>query len=472
MTKSCVLKIGLLLSVAVFSGSALAARAAPPVAAKGQLASCDFNPGHAAAVSMAADKASYSPGEPVLFRGTVKNISAFPLPDTGVLVRVFRNRSGQAKKASPIIVHEFYLAKHLGLAPGAERRISGGWALNPKAPPGDYSAAFYAVAGEKFALGGFPSSDFAAAAYASFSVGGKNPETPYLDRAGAKVNGGAAETAGPPTNPRAPIAVSIPLVNPGAADDVAVRYRLFFGYAAVEQNLIGERTETVAIPHGASKTLSYRIEQPAQSAYYLEITATPKRQALVNNPPSTFANISIPGSASAGRVLFAGVRGLSGKSGEAPEFFACFSGSDSFEGRFAAVFRPKSGAESALDVAGGISGKLQGVKTGIQPSAGTNEGLIEVALFDSNDRVLDAAELSYDCSLFDPKPCFAKAVAPPGPPAAPSRKIPAAAIWGAAGFLLAAFVVFTVIKVRRINARYEADASSGGPTGSNDSDMR
>lgn len=238
------------------------------------------------------------------FSGTLTNENTYPVVDATVWIKILHKRTGNS--LHPDVVDFFPVLEHVTLKANESIPFSSTWKVPPDIEPGDYRAATFVTASDRFALSGLTYSDDVLGNSADFSIKG--------DTYGAlRFNTDSIQVAGQPFT-----LGEFPVVVPKEVKDIEVTASLtnstaspvkgevtwtlysFDGLTA--ENRISTKTDGFKIHPNASTTLSYSLTDTSHSVYYLrgEITSAQGAHSsigvrlvreAIQEPRLTFAGI-------------------------------------------------------------------------------------------------------------------------------------------------------------------------------------
>ena len=255
------------LFVSIFLPLALYAQTAPikplipgPVGAGGDipqgLVSCfDYYRFGSTPVSITSSLTQTSQGEQISFAGEVRNDNPHPVIGASVYVKILRMRTNGAKDANgPDVVDWFTAIGPITLKAGEIAPVSFSWNVPPNARPGEYAAAVYVAASERFNTFGLSFTDDVVGSMARFLVTGSGTEPLSFDKTSIMVGDQQFRFAAfpPRVGGKEPVEVRARVVNNSSASKrFSVTWKLYSWDGLRTDRLLDERTmesEAVAGP--------------------------------------------------------------------------------------------------------------------------------------------------------------------------------------------------------------------------------
>jgi hypothetical protein len=356
-------------------------------------------------VSVGTDKDNFTAGDNITFKGELINENTYPIVDGNVFVRISEVNPNYITEGH-YAVGEFIAKENISIDASSTQAISFSWKSPANLKKGEYRADYFFSVGKQFNLGGLPFTNEIIVGFDTFTLDSTLTSSVFLDRAGTKVNGEKYNQIGswPIVEPGSKVDISQVLKNTtNETQTVQVSYDLYFWDSLNPTDLISNKTETVILTKGQSKTLSYEIPKVEKSVYYLKITAKSQLGA------TSILNVRVSSQLEQPRINFFATTGFPLKKGESAKIFSCFHNTSNIATEGKVVLR-------ATDISGNEVGRIE--YTGIIPSdvsakAGdilANKNLtylkLDQTLYDKAGKSIYQKSEVYDCKTLNSAKCI------------------------------------------------------------------
>ncbi len=354
---------------------------------------------------LAVDRPAYSPGDAVKITALARSNNSFPLVEGSVRAHIIY-RDG----VEEYIIDEFPLAEDVSMLPNGTVKATGEWQIPEGIKSGEYLAAVHFIVADSFNMAGVSFLRGIYGEVTSFDVEGGDSLV-YFDTSSLTINGESVSLHSPSTayNDSEAVNVRIPIVNEGPAEEVKITYELYSWDDLRGEDLLEAYTseETLQLPAGSSRSLSYTIPASVPSgAYLLRATASSgKNDAILK--------VRIPVLGRMIKLNFAGLDTFPFTAGEPVKLFLCASNT----AEPAVSLIPINGTEEAgaiqdaelklsLEADGetiftdflrgaALSGAMQGYETEFTPQEVYRRVTLRVEATDEAGNV-ESYELAYD----------------------------------------------------------------------------
>ncbi len=347
-------------------------------------------------------------GSAMDFKVQILNRNDYPIVDGAVFVKIFRKqRDGDfAHRNGHNLVEQFFAAEKIWLDAGASKEIGFEWQVPANAVQGEYQIAAFYVSAKKFNLLGLSFTDDVVGNTFDFSVSGETKKGAYLNKNTVKVNGAnynfAAFTPKIPEGAAAKIEIELENES-GTRKKIPVRWVLYRWDALREENIIESKEEIVYVDANKTKKLYYNATHSAEPVYLLVA------EALDGKSKSILGIRFTRGAVDRARINFAGISKYPLAETAGNTVFACIHGMGTADvvknGRLVLKLLDAAGSTiGEYEYAGDITGAVMGMKKDF--NAGTDEvNLTLRAELYMGDKLVDYAELKYDCNQINPEKC-------------------------------------------------------------------
>ena len=209
------------------------------------------------------------------FLGTLTNENEYPITDVTVYVKIFRSRGPLRIDANgPDVVAFFPVVEHLNLKGKERTPITFTWKVPADSEPGDYQAATFVVANDRFEMTGLVFTDDVIGNTADFKVSGESAGSIRFKKDAATINNVPYHYAAfPPTIPGGVKDVPISSVVTNTTQlpyKGTVTWSTYYWDPVNKTHLLDTKTEEIKIHPGATTTASYVVTDTAHSVYYVE----------------------------------------------------------------------------------------------------------------------------------------------------------------------------------------------------------
>lgn len=355
-------------------------------------------------VSVGTEKDNYNADDTISFLGEITNQNPYPVVDGYVFVRISKLNPNYLTEGHSAIA-EFIALGPISVNASSSKEVSFEWESPSNLQSGTYRADYFFSVDKHFNLGGLPFTNEIIIGSDQFNISSTETGSVYLDRAGTKINGEKYQQIGtwPKFEAGSKVNVSQVIKNTTNKEQkVVINYALYYWDALNEKDLISEREETVVLPKGQSKILSYEIPKIEKSVYYLKVTANSEAGAQSMLGIRFSSNIESP------RINYFGVTDFPIKKGEDTKIFSCFHNTSdlSTEGRMVLSAKDKNGNEiSLVEYAGLIPSSVSAKASDLKALKDLTYLRLDQTLYDRNGEIKYQGSKIYDCSTLDSAKC-------------------------------------------------------------------
>lgn len=343
----------------------------------------------------------YASGEVVKFNYKAVNDFQSPLVEGSVKVIImYQGLENAAREDDGDIVDDFVAKDDLSLQEGDDYSGTFTWNIPEKAKPGFYYVNVYFLVDDRFNVAGITSMTSVPGRRTSFEVSGEDANVHMLDKGGTMVNGKkyGFRSLLPGFDPETPVEVRTRLLNPGGST-VDIVYELFSWDDTSSPLGQYSRSETAS----GTKDLVYSLPAMPEGVYVARITAS-------SGDWKSILKIRFFVEGSVGRFIWLGLDEFPLDEGESAVVAFCLSNSAVEPGTTDISFPVK--VRLALSDAGGnrvfeetgslqnVTADIRGGKTVYTSPAQVTWLKLEAQLFDSDDQLVDEAEIVYDYTKF------------------------------------------------------------------------
>lgn len=404
-------------------------------------------------------------GAQMRFYLTVTNQNDYPIVDGSIYVKIFQKQtdSKNAQMNGSFLVDQFFAKEGIALDAKEVKNFELLWNVPAWAPTGNYMAFSYFESAKKFNLLGLTFTDDITGSRAAFDVKGDFKKSVGLDRNNVKVNSNKYSFALPPLqfSKDEPLTVQIPILNPTKEkQETSVTYDLYFWDGLASGQKLGTKNENVTLNPGETKTLSYQLTDNKYPVYYLVVKSKWHDFSSILDIRTVRQDISRP------RINFVGTTAFPIRKGVASTIFACIHDTTPtlFDAQDASS-TPKAGAVklelSLLDneknlvqkyvYNGEVGSNIIGFKADLAPVNGYDNFGIKASLYDNQNKLLDEANLKYDCGEINKDKCLSKDQLPAATttPPASSGPIKPIYLYVVLGIIVIGIAVTIMIRTRK-----------------------
>jgi len=359
-----------------------------------------------------SEKDTYKSGEEITFKGKIRNENNYPIVNGNLYVQILRGNKEGVLINGDHIVDEFFAQDNISLSPKGEKDVEFKWRVPANSIDGGYSMATFFTVNKKYNLAGLSFWNHTYAGFSDFKVTGLKDGVSF-NRNKVTVNGKAFElrSMSEPLPNDKPINVKVPLQNKTAKVlNLNLSYKLYYWDSLQQINLLDSKKENVSLAPGASKDISYVINNSEKPVYYLTITAEGEGvKSVINVRPTT--------TGSQVRLNFSGIDNFPVNKGDKLTSFVCFHNT-SFAGemdtKIEQIIRDKNGTVvDKLEYQGMIGGSIGAAKNDVTAIADYEYLTVETKVYGSKGDLIEENTLVYDCSLFDKDYCAKQSVVEP-----------------------------------------------------------
>jgi hypothetical protein len=358
-------------------------------------------------VPIQGETSSVVPGQNLLISGLIINENPYPVVDGSVFVKVFRLNSDKELNYyhGGNLVDKFFAVEKVQVDANATKKLNFYWKVPTNALPGDYEIAVFFMVSKKFNLLGLPFTDDVIGNKFRFAVKSDNTGV-YLDKNSVKLNGENHKFIKfpPKFGKNEDIKVESFLVNETDKNaEVIVKWKLYSWDSTSKDNLIYEKIEKIRLAPLSKLKLVHLINDKSNPVNVLSLEA----QYL-----DTYSILEIRfvrEELKNARINFVSFDKFPIDANKQGGVFACIhsTGSDEFieNGRFEMLVYDYDGKKiGELSYSGKITGDIMGFKSEIVQEKRISVAKILANLY-VNEKLVDTANLNYDCSEINPEKC-------------------------------------------------------------------
>jgi len=356
-------------------------------------------------------------GAQLRFYLTVANQNDYPIVDGSIYVKIFQKQTDSklAQKNGGFLVDQFFAKERIALDAKEVKNFELLWNVPAWAPEGEYRAFSYFQSAKKFNLLGFTFTDDITGGQADFRIKSEFKKSVGLDKNNVKANGTRQQYF----SKDEPITVQMPILNPTKEkQEASVTYGLYFWDGLSDSQKLGTKNEKITLNPGEKKMLTYQITDSQYSVYYLVVKSQWHDFSSILDVRMIRRDISRP------IIDFMGTTVFPIKKGEASTIFACihnaipgpfFDATDSSSTPKAAMVKLEL---SFLDneknliqkyvYNGEVGGNVTGLKANLAPAKSYSRFSVKASLYDSQNKLMDEANLRYDCGEINKDKCLPK----------------------------------------------------------------
>jgi len=368
-------------------------------------------------VPIQGETSSVAPGQNLLISGLIINDNPYPVVDGSVFVKVFRLNSDKELDYyhGGNLVDKFFAAEKILIDANSSKKLDFYWKVPTNALPGDYEIAVFFMVSKKFNLLGLPFTDDVVGSKFRFMVKSDNVGV-YLDKNSVKLNGEPHKFIGfpPKFGKDESVKVESFLVNETDKNaEVIVKWKLYSWDSISNDNLIYEKIEKVRLAPLSKLNLVHVINDKSNPVNVLSV------EAQYLDTHSILEIRFVREGLENARINFVSLGKFPIDANEPGDFFACVHSTGLDEaienGRLEMSAYDYDGKEiGKLSYSGKITGNIMGFKSEIVPEKRLVVAKLVANLY-VNERLVDSANLNYDCSEINPEKCILpKKKEPPG----------------------------------------------------------
>ena len=228
---------------------------------------------------VSAGKHEALPGEEYPVDVILKNNNDYPIVEGSVYIKVYKEQTNLegAWQNGDLVIDQFMLPDKVTLNAGESKTLNFKWKIPANLLTGEYRMNSFVQAAKKFNLLGLTFTDDVLGNSLNFKV--NNPSVlagVEFDKNNVQVNGGAFNFIGflDPKEADKELIVEAPLVNKTNRDQqVKVTWELYSWDGLLEENKLDAIEETVNLSPGATNRLTYTIKPNDKPVNYLTVTA-------------------------------------------------------------------------------------------------------------------------------------------------------------------------------------------------------
>lgn len=374
----------------------------PPAVSPGQRC-FDYLKPQSVVIDLKSDQATYRPGEAVKLTGTLANTSAYPIVGGALVLRLNRLYSESVLGPKDIILEQV-APESFNLSGSETQAVNLLFQLPSELANGNYALTFYFVSQNKFNLAGLHSSDNFIGGQTQFTIINGNKKILRLDAANIKVNGQKYVSASPilfseKTNQ---VSIQVPLEN-GRKEKISpqVSVEIYFWDGLDAVNLLKSWAYNVALEPSSTQIVSFKVDTEFRPVYFVKIKAQ-------SGDEQTEAHIRILKKGFRPRLYLAGLTSFPLKADNKNILLACYhntsDGRD--QGRLELELKNGSGKILASSVyKGEISPRIDVLTKDLTDIKNSNKMAVSARLYDQTDKLVDEANIVYDCGAFSQPVC-------------------------------------------------------------------
>lgn len=344
-------------------------------------------------------------GSVINFTGSILNDNDYPIVDGKLVVKIFKvNGNGDKNINGPDVVDEFDVLSGLNIGANSSVPLSFEWKVPSNMDGGEYKAVSFFVVANKFNLSGLSFTDDIIGNSSIFSVSGVKNVVRF-DKSDVRVNGKKYYFAAfPPRVGNGKVEVDANLVNKTAEiQNIPVSWEVYSWDAQDKQNLIKEFSEVVKVGANSSKKVSFTVEDNSHAVYYVRAVAS------YLDTKSILGVRFVRQDVDQFRINFPGITKFPLEKGKENTIFSCFHSvnetSGEQDGKLMLSLIDEDGKViHEYKYTGSITGSMMGIKDTFVPKKSYDKFSIKAELYYA-DKVVDSAEMKYDCELIDPNSC-------------------------------------------------------------------
>lgn len=425
-------------ATAVFLSAALAAAAkaanrsvpAPPA---GLINCFQYYSFGSVGINLNPERFTYYPENSMVFKGTLENKNKYPIVDGQLYVKLYRrDPQGAEAKNGNFEIAEFPALSNINIDGQKTKDVSFEYALPKGAANGDYLAQFFFNVSGKYNLAGLSFQDSIPGGTAGFRIASTADQAIFFDKDNAKLNdkpygfrlvNDTLENGGK-------ITVSVPLKNPTKNSvEIEVQKDVYFWDALNEKDKLDSKTEKVMLGAGNSQNVTYTIEKPQYSVYFVRFTAKSSAGQSIISVRPTVGDIFQP------RLNYPALASFPLKAGQKSVLFSCFHNAGTLvrTGKVSLTLKDSQGKVIAEQIYNGdIPSEMVATAKEFTPQENYNKVTLSAELYNDKNELVDSSTQNYDCSQFDPSICNNAVEKPTAPIAValpPKNSVIAPSLW-------------------------------------------
>lgn len=355
---------------------------------------------------------SVSTGGMLALEGVVTNTNTYPLPDLGVLVKVFRTREGGEKNIyGPDVVDEFFITENLTLRGGESTKIPFTWKVPANIDPGSYQVVGYVVQNRTFNYQGLSFTDDVVGGFYNFTVVGESAGTVSFDKPAVMINGLPHRFVAAPPRISSEIKdfpIEAGLINTAPVPKtVSVTWTLYGWDGLREDRKLDEVEREVTVAPFGTSTVTYMV--PENDSYTVQYAVG----EIKDGEARSFVHVRFSRTGiERARLNSLGVSSYPISHSEPTQLFACAhntgTGSDASDTRLEVTINRLGlmgilGPVGTLEFSGPLSFRVTGFKEMIKPWLPLSEFTLDARLY-QGDKLVDQTSLTYSCAALGETP--------------------------------------------------------------------
>lgn len=346
-------------------------------------------------------------GSSASFSGTVTNNNDYPVVDGAVYVKLFRlPTEGGTPVQGHDVVDQFFVQEGIDLPAHGTLPLSFAWQVPAHLAKGEYQAAFFYTSAHKFNLLGLSFTDDVVGNTSTFTVASEVNDRVYLDKNEVTVDGQKYYFVAftPKVDVAKPIDITTTLVNETADDAlIPVMWKVYRWDAQTEVHLVDTSTETVIVPAGESRMLTYAVTDTASSVYLTTVEAQYEDTKSILN--IRFTRDGVPTT----RINFPALMSYPLVEGQEATVFSCLHGAGTLDlvpnGKLTLTLTDRKGNTiHAYTYEGGVTGAMMAVKDSFVPSKSYDTFTLTAELY-RDGSIVDKAKMQYECLTLNKGVC-------------------------------------------------------------------
>ncbi len=350
------------------------------------------------------------PGSTMVFSGEMTNENSYPVTDLDLYVKIFRKQAKDenALKNGHNLVDQFVAVDNVSIDANSSKGFSFEWVVPTAASAGEYMIATYSMTSEAYNLSGLSFTDDVTGASKHFTVVGKDSGTVSWDKNKVMMNETSFLFASqiPTFTKDEAVTVSAPFVNTTNKDkEVVVTWKQYDWDGLREEALVETKTETVTIPAGQSKILSYAATKYKGAVTYIVADAFFEDAHSILD--MRFARVGVEQT----RINFPSLTNFPLVANQPNALFSCLHvvGPNTLGGATLDLILTdeKGKVISQNKYEGSVTGAMMGVKYDFTPTRDYDKVTL-MATLTRGGVIEDSGTITYDCEKIDPAKCLPK----------------------------------------------------------------
>jgi len=338
-------------------------------------------------------------GETITFKVKAKNSNSYPVADSSLYIKVYRQKENKTPAQIDYLVDDFFAAEGVSLWPGEEKELTFEWKAPKKALGGNYSVNLFFTGSKHFNLSGHSFIPQVPATGRGFQVEG-GTEGIWLDNDNIKINEYDVNLSTFfPVLPEGPVSISIPLITNLKEGKASVLFDLHpFDITSENFELFSYRQRREVSLSSPQQQLEFVLEDLKPGAYVAKVSVLGPAQKSI-------ADIRFSISGSSARYIITGLTSFPLGKNQESTIFACFANSaDTYTNALGRaevqLVKADTGTPiAAMEYAGDIYGKEVQIEKTFSPKE--REDVVLVArLFDEKGNLVDQVRTGYVLERF------------------------------------------------------------------------